>query len=156
VKRYLGLLVGAWFSHAASAQLIFLPSADPTASLAAGSPALNNASLSGIENSAFGNQVLVSDTTGSRNTGVGYKSLYSATTGSQNAAFGVAALENDTTGGNNTAIGSFSLWTCTICNNNVAVGVVDAVVKHGRLERSHRLRRADQKHHGLVERCYRC
>ena len=113
MTRLLASLLCVLLAPAGFAQLIFLPQADPTASLGAGSPALNNPSLSGTQNSAFGDNVLINNTTGSSNTGVGYKALYSATSGSANAAFGVAALGSLTTGGGNMAIGSFSLSTCT-------------------------------------------
>jgi hypothetical protein len=76
---------------------------------------LGSADISGFgvvstppDNTAVGNQVLVSNT-GESNTGTGFRALFSNTTGVDNTATGTEALENNDTGGYNDAVGAFAL-----------------------------------------------
>jgi hypothetical protein len=90
-------------------------------------------------NTAEGQNVLFSLTTGAANTAVGWFALFSNTEGSfntatgagallfntadENTAFGVAALLFNTTGAQNAAIGTAALLHNTTGNANTAVGV---------------------------------
>ena len=75
-----------------------------------------------IYNTAIGNSVLISNTTGNLNTGVGQSSLQNNTTGILNTAVGNASLYYNTTGNSNTAIGSNTLQDNTTGSNNTAIG----------------------------------
>jgi polyhydroxyalkanoate synthesis regulator phasin len=86
-----------------------------------GYEAIPNAST-GVNNSAFGDYTLYSNTSGSYNTGTGYLALYSNTTSSYNTATGVAALYSNTTGENNAATGYYALFANTTGYENTAVG----------------------------------
>jgi hypothetical protein len=93
----------------------------------------NDASISGltvgkgggaiVSNTAFGQDVLVSNTTGSFNAGFGRYTLYSNTTGVNNAAFGRQAMTTNTTGTENTATGNLALLSNTTGSYNVASGM---------------------------------
>jgi uncharacterized coiled-coil protein SlyX len=74
------------------------------------------------DNTALGDDALISDTTGFDNTAVGFEALFSVTTGSANTAIGWTALLDNTTGFNNTANGSNSLARNTTGINNTATG----------------------------------
>lgn len=64
-------------------------------------------------NTKYGEEALISNTSGAYNTANGYRALYANTTGSNNTAIGVLALgSGNTTGSYNTAIGVYAL------NNN--------------------------------------
>jgi len=110
-----------------------------TYEVALGSQALGGGSNTGLEHTAIGRQVLLSNTSGASNTGVGYAVLYpnttgsynvssgaysmrNNTTGSENVASGYSALNQNTTGANNTAIGTNALYANTTASNNTAVG----------------------------------
>jgi hypothetical protein len=73
-------------------------------------------------NTAQGDDALISVTTGFDNTAVGFEALFSLTTGSANTATGWTALLDNTTGFNNTANGSNSLARNTTGINNTATG----------------------------------
>ncbi|MEI6596201.1 MAG: hypothetical protein WCO28_11610, partial [Bacteroidota bacterium] len=75
-----------------------------------------------LNNTFFGYQTGVTNTTGTNNTVVGYQSLYSNTTGSINIANGGQALYNNTTGGANVAIGPTALYSNTTGWYNIANG----------------------------------
>jgi hypothetical protein len=73
-------------------------------------------------NTALGNDALISLTTGIQNTAIGVQALEFNTTGSENTANGIAALFNNTTGSDNTATGVAALDSNTIGNENTASG----------------------------------
>ena len=73
-------------------------------------------------NTALGEDALISNTTGFDNTAIGLDALFSNTTGSANTATGWTALQSNTTGFNNTANGSNSLARNTTGINNTATG----------------------------------
>jgi trimeric autotransporter adhesin len=73
-------------------------------------------------NTALGEDALISNTTGFDNTAIGFDALFSNTTGSANTATGWTALQNNTAGFNNTANGSNSLARNTTGINNTATG----------------------------------
>src|SRR5688572_31308861 len=60
--------------------------------------------------------------TGINNTAFGYESLLSNTTGVENTALGKGALRLMTTGGSNVAIGYHAAFNSTIAQNNIAIG----------------------------------
>ena len=93
-----------------------------SSSTAFGVNALHSASLSGSNNSAFGNRALLANTTGTNNTAVGKSALQSNTLGFNNTATGHTALQTNTTGSNNAAVGSQALFSNTSGSNNMAVG----------------------------------
>jgi len=72
-------------------------------------------------NSAFGNQSLRTNTTGSNNSAFGYFSLQANSTGTKNSAFGSNALKSSTTS-HCTAIGHLALGANTTGAQNTAVG----------------------------------
>src|SRR6266568_2407434 len=74
----------------------------PNENTAAGDDALLSLTT-GVDNTAIGFHALVSDTTGNSNTATGFQALLSNTTGSANTATGIDALYNNATGSNNTA-----------------------------------------------------
>jgi hypothetical protein len=73
-------------------------------------------------NTALGEDALISNTTGFDSTAIGFNALFSNTTGSANTATGWTALQSNTTGFNNTANGSNSLARNTTGINNTATG----------------------------------
>jgi hypothetical protein len=73
-------------------------------------------------NTALGEDALISNTTGFDNTAIGFDALFSNATGSANTATGWTALQSNTTGFNNTANGSNSLARNTTGINNTATG----------------------------------
>jgi trimeric autotransporter adhesin len=89
-------------------------------SSAFGNNALAN-NTSGSGNVAFGTSSLSSISTGSNNTGVGFNSLL-ANSASNNSAFGYRTLAANTTGTQNVAVGYNALQANTLGNDNVAVG----------------------------------
>ena len=74
-------------------------------------------------NSAFGVNSLISNTTGSSNSAFGYQSLYLNTIGTSNSAFGYQSLYSNTTGNNNSAFGVNSLYSNTTGSSNSAFGI---------------------------------
>jgi hypothetical protein len=84
----------------------------------------DNALLSlttGTENTAVGLSALASNRTGSFNTAIGAGALL-ANTVDENTATGARALLNNTTGNTNTADGAFALLSNTRGNSNTAIG----------------------------------
>jgi hypothetical protein len=73
------------------------------------------------ENTAEGDNALLSLTTGTHNTAIGYKALFINTTGSQNTAVGDHTLRYNTTSYQNTATGSRALFNNT-GHQNTATG----------------------------------
>lgn len=92
-------------------------------------PSAGNFTLTGINNSAFGNLSLTTITTGNRNLAVGSAALQNNKTGSDNVALGFASqfTEGFSSGGSfNTSVGSQSLELdrsgSSSSNSNTAVG----------------------------------
>ncbi len=73
-------------------------------------------------NTAFGDGVLINNTSGNSNTGIGYQALTGNTTGSENIAIGYQALTGNTTGDNNIAISYQALMSNTTGRANLAIG----------------------------------
>jgi hypothetical protein len=88
-----------------------------------GTGALGSSSLSGAQNTAYGNLALFADTTGFANTASGYQALANNTTGFANTASGVQALQQNTAGAANTASGDSALLFNTTGFANTATGV---------------------------------
>jgi hypothetical protein len=82
----------------------------------------NNGKGAVATNTAFGNNALAANTTGSNNTANGVDALKSNTTGSSNTAIGYVALEDNTSGSENNALGFQSLRGNTTGSNNTANG----------------------------------
>ena len=76
----------------------------------------------GVNNTAVGWFSLKSNTDGQLNTAVGSGTLYSTVHASRNTAIGGAALFSDTDGSSNTAVGTLALWSNTIGDFNTALG----------------------------------
>jgi Chaperone of endosialidase len=76
----------------------------------------------GLWNTALGFQALKSDTTGYSNTATGGRALFSNTTGIQNTANGAFALFANTVGGGNSAFGFQALTSNTTGSGNTANG----------------------------------
>jgi len=76
----------------------------------------------GTANTANGFEALHFNTNGHSNTATGSRALYSNTTGGGNTANGYEALLNNTTGHLNTATGTGALANNTTANNNTADG----------------------------------
>jgi hypothetical protein len=74
-------------------------------------------------NTALGEDALISNTTGNNNTAIGLEALFSNTTGSSNAATGFQALLNNTTGSENTANGYQALLNNSTGTSNTASGM---------------------------------
>jgi hypothetical protein len=92
-------------------------------SLALGDEALKlNNPNNGVGNTAIGNAVLYSNTTGDYNTGLGYQALITNTTGYYNSAIGKDALYSNTEGYQNTANGMSALYYNTTGTFNTAMG----------------------------------
>jgi uncharacterized coiled-coil protein SlyX len=90
----------------------------------------DNALLSlttGFGNTANGYQTLFRNTTGSDNTGDGFEALASNTAGHDNTANGFEALFSNTTGNYNTANGSQALFRNTTGGGNIALGIAAGV-----------------------------
>ena len=108
-----------------------------TANVFFGLLAGNNA-VTGIANTAVGENTFVNNTTGQFNTALGINTLSNNTIGSYNTALGervlqfntsdynaglgAEALRQNTSGSNNTAVGSLALYSNTIGFFNTAVG----------------------------------
>ena len=76
----------------------------------------------GVNNTAVGWFSLKSNTDGQLNTAVGAGTLFSTVHASRNTAIGGAALFSDTDGSFNTAVGALALWNNTFGNTNTAIG----------------------------------
>ena len=83
---------------------------------------LNSIPITGFNNSAFGVNALLSNTTGNNNSAIGFNSLRSNTTGITNTAIGANTLFSNTTGNFNFALGQGSLYYNTIGYSNSAIG----------------------------------
>ncbi|MBS0658268.1 MAG: tail fiber domain-containing protein [Verrucomicrobia bacterium] len=81
-----------------------------------------NFTLTGQQNTGFGESALGSLTSGSQNTGFGINSLVSTTTGYANTSVGWNALIFNVTGSGNTAVGSSALYYSNSGLGNTAVG----------------------------------
>jgi len=75
------------------------------------------------QNTVFGDDALIQNTTGVYNTALGYLALSSNVTGGQNTATGANSLTANTDGGGNTANGAFTLTVNTTGGGNTALGV---------------------------------
>jgi len=89
---------------------------------ALGISALSSGSLSGISNTAVGENALRDNTTGGANTAVGLGALVFNTGGFHNTGIGTQAIRANTTGSYNSALGYQALYNNTTANNNTAVG----------------------------------
>ena len=76
----------------------------------------------GVNNTAVGWFSLKSNSTGQLNTAVGAGTLFSMVHASRNTAVGGAALFSDINGEDNTAVGALALWSNTTGNLNTAIG----------------------------------
>ena len=75
------------------------------------------------DNTALGDDALISNTTGFQNTATGFNALFNNTTGSLNTANGVEALFNNRTSFGNTAVGAHTLFNNDGKGSNTAVGI---------------------------------
>ena len=82
----------------------------------------SESSITGLYNTAFGQNSLRSVSTGGNNTALGHETLRVNTTGSNNTAIGRSVLSSNTTGASNTAIGNQALFSNTTGEENVAIG----------------------------------
>jgi hypothetical protein len=99
---------------------------DANNNVALGDGALDDASLSGSNNVAIGEDALQATTTPSDNTAVGYQSGYSNTTGAGNTYVGRGSGFTNTTGSDNTSVGYLSLASNTSSSYNTALGFKSA------------------------------
>jgi hypothetical protein len=76
----------------------------------------------GTNNTAYGAQALLANTTGFNNTAIGVTSLQANQTGNWNTAVGVGSLNHNISGTANAAFGTNALAGTTTGNGNVAVG----------------------------------
>ena len=76
----------------------------------------------GIHNTAGGYETLFSNTTGFNNTAIGWEAMNENTTGAKNTALGCDALDGNATGSKNTAMGVLALLHNTTGSNNIGVG----------------------------------
>jgi hypothetical protein len=76
----------------------------------------------GVNDTAVGWFSLKSNTDGQLNTAVGSGTLYSTVHANRNTAIGGAALFSDTDGSFNTAVGALALWSNTIGAANTGIG----------------------------------
>ena len=83
-----------------------------------------NFTMTGVRNTASGNEALFSNTTGRFNTASGSGALFNNTTGSSNTASGDSALFSNTTGNENTASGQLALFNNTTGSDNTVSGFV--------------------------------
>ena len=83
------------------------------------------------QNTAFGMQSLMSNTTGTFNVALGQQAMWVNTTGGSNVAIGGGALHENTTGVGNTAVGNGALWNNTITQHSTAVGVSSLIFSTG-------------------------
>ena len=95
----------------------------PNQNTAEGEDALLSLTL-GFSNTAIGYHALYSNTTGGNNTAVGFDALLSNTTSSDNTAVGFDALLSNTTGFGNTANGYAALQSNTTADGNTANGYI--------------------------------
>ena len=91
-------------------------------SLGLGTGALLDTALTGINNTAVGQNNLSSNAGGSNNTAVGSEALKLNASGSQNTAIGQQAMNSNINGNNNTALGTQALKSNSSGSSNVALG----------------------------------
>jgi hypothetical protein len=84
----------------------------------------NDPSMGGVNNTAFGNLALYSNTWGQDNTALGFTALYSVNGGHHNTAIGAGTMYSSTSGTLNTAIGAYSMNGSTSGSQNTAVGAM--------------------------------
>jgi len=96
--------------------------AEATAAVSAEYPALTNAAGTGLENIAYGDGALQSNTTGSSNTASGVGALFNNTTGFGNTAMSNNALSQNVSGDLNTALGAGAGLFNVSGSNNVFLG----------------------------------
>jgi trimeric autotransporter adhesin len=82
------------------------------------------ANTTGFSTTAIGSKALFRNTTGSGNTALGKEALFQNTTGSANTAIGANSLNANTTGGSNIAVGNGTLFRNITGSDNTAVGLV--------------------------------
>ena len=109
------------FSLSQTAQAIEPDTILPNGNTAEGNGVLVSLT-SGVWNSGFGFEALNHDNAGKDNTATGVRALFSDTSGSNNIATGVYALYSNTTGWYNNAVGAFALANNTEGNSNTANG----------------------------------
>src|SRR5947208_1120 len=117
------LLAFACFALSPPAQAV-LPAPDggyPGDNTAEGDDALISLTT-GVDNTALGFQALYNGTTANGNTAVGSQALLSNTVGTRNVAVGAAALDSLTSREMNTAVGNVSLEQGVSVNFNTALG----------------------------------
>jgi hypothetical protein len=122
-----------WLSNGTSiyynAGNVGIGTTNPTAKLqVAGGDALINGLTIGLglgsvsSNSAFGNSVLTSNSTGNKNTAVGVSAMHSNLTGYENTVVGAYALLSGQDANWNTAVGYFALHANQYGHANVGIG----------------------------------
>ncbi len=113
----------AWFALSPGAQAVSPP---PDGGYSGNNTAEGqNALLSlttGVNNTAVGWFSLKSNRNGQFNTAVGAATLFSTAGASRNTAIGGAALFSNINGENNTAVGALALWSNTTGTLNTAIG----------------------------------
>lgn len=79
---------------------------------------VNNYAGGAIDNTGFGSNCLVANTTGNTNTAFGKRCMVTNTIGNQNSAFGAGALLQNVSGSGSTAFGWHALSAATAGNNS--------------------------------------
>ena len=81
-----------------------------------------NLTMTGSNNTAFGDTALAANTTGTDNTALGFGAMNNNLTGVRNMAVGRNALFSLTSGNDNAAIGQGALNSVTTASGNIAIG----------------------------------
>lgn len=79
-------------------------------------------SNTGVDNTAYGRDALLSNVTPFDNTAFGYKALRANNSGDNNTAVGSQALLSNTSGHRNVAVGDYALGLNISASNNTAIG----------------------------------
>lgn len=87
-----------------------------------GTSVWNAGAGTGANNTAFGNNALISNGGGYNNTSIGVDSLRINTSGHDNVAIGHTTLRSNTSGNFNTALGNITLYSNTTGIDNTAIG----------------------------------
>jgi len=87
-----------------------------------GASVWNNGGSGIVSNTAFGQDSLISNTTGTWNSTLGFEALKNNTTGRSNTAIGFQTMFSNITGNDNIALGMQSLYFNTTGFNNTAIG----------------------------------
>ena len=103
--------------------LLFIPLALAWLALSTQAQATCQQGCLANQNTALGEDALISNTTGNDNTAIGFQALTSNTTGDLNVAIGNLTLSNNTTGFFNTATGVNALLSNTTGSENTATGL---------------------------------